>query len=339
MGLLAVTLIAIYLCWLIVEPFVQVLLWAGVLAIIANPLYRWFRRKGRGPNLSAMLTTLVVVMAVVIPLSFLALAMVRQAVGAADGLQRSVQRLLDPNSEIYQRIDQYIDLSQLRDKQFIADKLKGYTGMIAGRTLGLVGGVFGTVVHVIFVLFALYYLLRDSDRILPALRDWLPLRRDEADHVIHRTHEVISASIYGVLVIAAVQGTIGGLTFWALRLGTPLLWGVAMFLMSMVPMVGSAIIWGPAALFLLATGHWIKGIILILVGTLVIGTIDNFLRPRIVGTRTRLHELVVLFSVLGGLQVFGILGLVVGPVVVAITMSLIDVLRRANRRQPEVASS
>jgi predicted PurR-regulated permease PerM len=333
-ALLAVTALALYLCWLIVEPFVQVLLWATVLAIITHPLQRFWRRRGWGPNLGAMATTLLVVLAVLLPLTLLTLAMVRQAVGAADGLQRFAQTLLDPQSEIYRFADRYVDLDQLRDRQFLAERAKALTGTIATRTLGFVGGIFGVILHIVFVLFTLFYLVRDGDWILPAVRDSLPLERDEADLVIARTHEVISGSIYGVLVIAAIQGTLGGLAFWALGLPSPLLWGMAMFLLSMVPLVGSSLIWAPAALYLLATGAWGRGLFLIIWGAAVIGTVDNLLRPRLVGERTRLHELVVFFSVLGGLQVFGILGLVVGPVVVALTFSLIDVIRRANKRPP-----
>lgn len=145
---------------------------------------------------------------------------------------------------------------------------------------------------------------------------------------------------HGVLSIAAIQGALGGAAFWVLGLASPLLWGVVMFFMSMIPMAGAFLVWVPAAIYLLVTGHWVKALILTLWGGLVIGTIDNFLRPRLVGQKTRLHELVVLFSVLGGLKVFGVLGLVVGPVVVAITLALIDVLRQANvSEQPGGAPS
>jgi predicted PurR-regulated permease PerM len=337
LALLAATAIALYLCWLIVQPFVMVILWAAVLAIISNPLYRWLRRRHRGPNTSALITTLVVVLAVVIPLTLLAAGMLSQAKGAADGLQSAARDLLDPESNAYQFVNRYINLDQLRDREFLADKIKTFTTTIAGHTLGVVGGIVGSLLHMIFVLFTLFYLLRDSDSIVPALRDTMPLDQYEADLVIRRTQEVISASIYGIIVIAAVQGVLGGFAFWVLRLPSPLLWGVAMFLMSMVPMVGCAVIWAPAALYLMATGSWGKAIFLILWGTLVIGIVDNFLRPRLVGGRTKLHELVVFFSVLGGLQVFGILGLIVGPVLVAITLSLVDVMRRMNRPRTELA--
>jgi len=131
-----------------------------------------------------------------------------------------------------------------------------------------------------------------------------------------------------VLVISAIQGILGGIAFAFLGLPSPVMWGVVMFLFSMIPMAGAAIVWAPAAIYLFATGNIAKGVILVIWGGGVIGMIDNLLRPRLVGERTRLHELVVFFSVLGGLQVFGVLGLVVGPVVVAIGLSLLEVFKR-----------
>jgi predicted PurR-regulated permease PerM len=137
-----------------------------------------------------------------------------------------------------------------------------------------------------------------------------------------------------VLVIAVIQGVLGGLAFWVLGLPSPLLWGVVMIFLSMIPMAGAFIVWVPAAIYLAITGHWVSALILTVWGALVIGSIDNFLRPKLVGEKTRLHELLVFFSVLGGLQVFGVIGLVLGPVIVAITIALLDVLRHADGVSP-----
>ena len=146
-----------------------------------------------------------------------------------------------------------------------------------------------------------------------------------------RTREVIGATIYGVLAISVIQGTLGFLIFLVLGLPSPLLWGVVMLLMSMIPMAGAFVVWVPASLYLLLTGSYIKALLLAGWGVLVIGSIDNFLSPRLVGRRARLHELLIFFSVLGGLQVFGVLGLVLGPVLAAVTLALIEVVRQANR--------
>jgi predicted PurR-regulated permease PerM len=334
-ALLAVTAVALYVCWLLVEPFVTVLLWAGVLAIVSYPYYLRNRARGRGPSGAAAVTTLLVVLVVIIPVSLVALALVRQTGPAAEALHGSVRALLDPDSRLFALLDRYFDVEQLRDPTFLGERLQGITAVVARRTLGLVGGVIGAVVQMAFVLFTLYYLLRDADRIVLALRDALPLERAEADEVFRRTRDAINASLYGTLVIAAIQGTLGGLAFAVLGLPSPLLWGVVMFLLSLIPMAGSFVVWVPAALYLALTGQWVKAVLLTVWGGGVIGTLDNFLRPRLVGERARLHELIVFFSVLGGLHLFGVLGLVIGPVVVTVTLSLVDVLRRVHRHRIE----
>jgi predicted PurR-regulated permease PerM len=189
----------------------------------------------------------------------------------------------------------------------------------------------GVVVQMFLVVFTMFYLFRDGAALRRALDDMLPLEHTQTRDVLARTREVIGATVYGVLVIALIQGVLGAFIFWVLGLPSPLLWGVVMFFLSMIPMAGAFLVWAPAALFLAVTGFWIKALILVGWGILVVGSIDNVLSPKLVGQRTRLHELLIFFSVLGGLEVFGVLGLVLGPVVVAITLALIEMVRQANR--------
>jgi predicted PurR-regulated permease PerM len=193
----------------------------------------------------------------------------------------------------------------------------------------MVGGALSTVVQVFLVVFTLFYLFRDGDAIRHALYDVLPLERRQSRAVIDRTQEVIAASVYGKLVIAVIQAGLGGFIFWVLGLTSPLLWGVVMFLLCMIPTAGAFLVWAPAAVLLAVSGAWGKGLLLTAWGALVIGTIDNLLGPRLVGKRARLHELLIFFSVLGGLSVFGVLGIVLGPVTVALTQALFGVVRQA----------
>ena len=329
LALLAVTAIAVYLCWLMIEPFFQVIVWAAVLAIVSYPVYRRLIRWGRSPMVSAMLTTLLVVMTVVVPLTFVGLALVRELTGAVRQVPEAIEKLIDPDAPLRQWLDRYFDVGTMLDRESLGTRLKALGAVAAKETMGVVGDIFGTAFQGFFVLFTLYYLLRDAERIIAAMRRFVPLEQEETDRILRQTHEIISASLHGTLSIAAIQGALGGLSFWVLGLASPLLWGVVMFFLCMIPVAGAFVVWVPAAGYLLLTGHWIKALILALWGGGVIGTIDNVLRPRFVGQKTRMHELVVLFSVLGGLKVFGMLGIVVGPVVVAITMALIDVLRQA----------
>jgi predicted PurR-regulated permease PerM len=343
-ALVAATVVALYLCWAMLQPFIEVLLWAVVLVIVFMPVHRRVRARVGSPGWSAMLSCLLVVVVILVPLTLVTLAIVREMThiaqalqpkpGDAGATQTGLAGLLDPNSPYVGRalnwVGQYVDLEQFNSQEFIAERLKSLGGAIAGRTLGFVGGAVGFVVEIFFVIFTMYYLFRDGERMREAVYNVLPLDDRKAHEIIDRTQEVISASVYGVLVIALIQGALGGLAFWALGLPSPLLWGVVMVFLSMIPMAGAFVVWVPAAIFLVLTGHWGKAIILTAWGALVIGSVDNFLRPKLVGEKTRLHELIIFFSVLGGLQVFGVIGLVLGPVIVAITIALLDVLRQAD---------
>ncbi|HEX8071478.1 MAG TPA: AI-2E family transporter [Pyrinomonadaceae bacterium] len=332
LALWAATAAALYLCWLMLRPLAGVLAWAVVLVVVFQPVHRRVAARVRGASLAAVCTCALVVLVVLVPLGLIALALVRELTAAAQVAQQFVTAFLDPNTPLTGRafnwLSRFVDLTPYRSTDFLQQRLAGLAGAIASRTWGFLGGITGVVVEMFFVVFTMYYLFRDGERIAAALPDVLPLEREQAQHIITRTKTVIAASVNGVLVIAAIQGALGGLAFFALGLHSALVWGVVMFFLSMIPMAGAFLVWVPAALFLLATGHWVKALLLVAWGLLVIGTVDNFLRPKLVGEQTKLHELFVFFSVLGGLQVFGVLGLVLGPVVLAVTLALLDVVRQ-----------
>jgi predicted PurR-regulated permease PerM len=346
--LVVATVVALYLCWRMLQPFVEVVLWAVVLVIVFFPVHRRILKRVGSPGWSAVLSCLLVIVVILVPLTLLTFAVVNEVGNFAQMLQPkpdgtggaagAAAGLLDPNSPylgpVVRWLGQYVDLNKLDSQKFIAERLQGLSGAVAARTLGFVGGFVGFVVEVFFVIFTMYYLFRDGERLRVAAYEMVPLSDEKAREIFDRTGEVISASVYGVLVIAVIQGVLGGLAFWALGLPSPLLWGVVMIFLSMIPMLGAFLVWVPAAIYLALTGHWVSALILTVWGALFIGSVDNFLRPKLVGERTRLHELLIFFSVLGGLQVFGVIGIVLGPVIVAITIALLDVLRHADGVSP-----
>jgi predicted PurR-regulated permease PerM len=334
-ALLAATAAGLYLCWLMLLPFINVLAWAAVLVVVFYPVHRRLVERTQRPATSAMISCLLVIFVILLPLSLITLALVREFSGAAQGLQNYLSALLDPNSAVAGRLlgwlGNYIDIEQVRNPQSIQEYLQKGLGAVAQRTLGLVGGALGVVVQVFFIIFTMYYLFRDGAKIVQVLPDVLPLERTQSAEIISRTRDVISASVNGVLVIAAIQGALGAIAFFALGVPSALVWGVVMTFLSLIPMAGAFVVWIPAAIFLALTGHYVKAALLVAWGALVIGTVDNFLRPKLVGERTKLHELFIFFSVLGGLHVFGVLGLVLGPVVLAVTLALLDVMRHVDR--------
>jgi len=333
-ALLIVTAVALYLCWLMMKPFLGVLMWAAVLVIVFYPIHRRLVQRTDRPSLSALVSCALVILTILVPVALLTVAVINELSGAVQNVQAGINYLLNPNSPITGRLlgwaSRFMDVEQLRSGEYLAQQLGGVSGGLAGRTLGVIGGLLGAIVQMFFVVFTMYYLFRDGDRIFETIKNSLPLNEEQSLSIMERTKEVVGASVYGVLAIAVIQGTLGGLAFWVLGVPSAIVWGVAMTFLSMIPMLGSFLVWVPAAIYLAMTGHYVKAIMLVLWGTLVIGMIDNFLRPKLVGGRTRLHELYIFFAVLGGLQVFGVLGIVLGPVVLALAMSLIEVFRAAD---------
>jgi predicted PurR-regulated permease PerM len=322
-----------------IKPFLGVLMWAAVLVIVFYPIHRRLVQRTNKPALSALISCVLVILTILVPVALVTVAVLNEAAGAAQNVQAAINYVFDPNSPLTGRLlawaSRYIDVERLRSGEYLAQQLSGVSGGLAGQTLGFIGGVIGVIVQMFFVIFTMYYLFRDGDRIFVAIKNALPLNEDQSLAIMERTQEVVGASVYGVLAIAVIQGALGGLAFWVLGVPSAIVWGVVMTFLSMIPMLGAFLVWVPAAIYLALTGHYVKAVFLVLWGTLVIGTIDNFLRPKLVGGRTRLHELLIFFAVLGGLQVFGVLGIVLGPVVLALAMSLIEVFRAADSATAE----
>lgn len=340
-ALLVITAAAIYVCWNMLLPFIDVIAWAAVLVVVFYPVHKRIEARLNSPSWAAVVSCALVILTILLPLTFASFAVINEARDFAQRLQDNGGNLVDMNNPTIQRaldwVGQYVDVSKFQSQDFIVERVRGMSGTIANRTLGLVGGLAGAIVQVFFIIFTMYYLFRDGRNVRKSLYKLIPLSHDETHRIFVRTRDVISASVYGVVVIALIQGVLGAIGFWICGLPSILLWGVVMTLFSMIPLAGAFVVWVPAAIYLFATGSVGYGIFLTVWGAVVIGSIDNFLRPKLVGEKTRLHELLIFFSVLGGLQVFGVLGLVLGPVMLVITLALIDVLQQAEDEdgQPE----
>lgn len=324
---------ALYMCWLMLRPFVGVLLWATVFTLTFAPVHqRILARMGGRPNVSAGLATLFVMFVIGLPMALVTWAVAREIVPAIEILQTAFVDLLDPDLQqagpAMRWLGDHIDLPWARLQ--ISEQLGTMSAQIAGRTVEIVSNVLGMFIQALLVVFVMYYLFRDGKIVREALAAAIPLRNRETRAILGRVREVIGASVNGVLVIAAIQGTLGGFAFAVLGLPSAIVWGVAMVFLSLIPVAGAFVVWIPAAIYLAVTGSWIKALLLALWGVFVISLVDNFLRPRLVGKRAKLHELFIFFAVLGGLHVFGLVGLFLGPVVLAVALSLFEAFRYQN---------
>jgi predicted PurR-regulated permease PerM len=344
LALLLLTGIALYLCWGMLRPFFFVLVWASVMVIIFHPAHCWLVKKTGRASLSALLSMLIVLAAVILPLLLITTLVVTQLFQFAAMAQNAIQQLLnDParSEKIRHLLDTYrtqLHLDQVITPDKARDLIEAASQTLLQGTLNVLGGTVGMVINVFLVLFTMYYLFRDGGKFLDAMPRVLPLDERHCQRIFTLTREIIAASVNGVMVIAAVQGTLGGVMFLILGLPSPLLWGAVMTLLSTIPILGSFVVWVPAAIYLLVTGHWIKAVILTAWGLAVVGSADNLLRPKLVGKKTQMHELLIFFSVLGGLQAFGILGILLGPVVLAIALALLKSFQEEATVQNELRS-
>jgi predicted PurR-regulated permease PerM len=313
------------------RPFISVLAWAVVLVIVFYPVHQRLNDRIGRPSWSALVSCVLVVLLAVLPLTFLTMAVTEELSKAIPNLPAQISSIMNPQTSVLGRVSEWIQgrfgIDTLRSEQFMADQLQRSSQFLLGLSLSLVGNIASGIIKAFFVIFTMYYLFRDGDRIVSKLPAALPLERQQSEAIISRTRDVVSASVYGIVVIASFQGLLGGIAFWVLGIPSPLLWAVLMTFVCMIPVLGSFLVWLPLSIYLGVSGHWTKAILLMIWGALVISTIDNFLRPKWMKNQTRLHELLVFFSVLGGISVFGLLGIILGPVVLAITLGLLQTFR------------
>jgi len=337
--LLAATVFGSYLCYRLVAPFLSALVWALSLAVLFLPFQRWVESKIRRPGLTALVSVLVIGLMVVVPVTFLAQRLALQATEGAQIIEKKVEsgewrRALEAQprlAPLVDRVERRLDLP---------GTIKTLTNWLSTMAGSIVKGSVVQVVGFGLTFYLFFFFLRDRDAALQALRTWSPLTEAEMNRLVERVGDTIYATLYGTLAVSSLQGFLGGLMFWWLGLSSPFFWGVVMALLAVVPVLGAFIVWVPAVLFLAVEGALGKALILTLWGIFIVGTIDNLLRPILVGKRLRLHTVVTFMSVVGGLLLFGPAGLVLGPVVLTVTIGLFRIWRkRASAEGPASRAS
>jgi len=334
--LLLVSLTFYYL-YQIFSPFLAPIVWAILLAIAFYPLFlkleRFLKKK---KILSALAMTLLVLLVIVLPAVFLMISLAHEVVDFYYQLDEMIktgqlQSYLNRIGEVplikgaYTRLKQHIDLSQADPINFLLKNIEQISVFLFNQTSSFLKGVSTFIVGFFFTLISLYYLFKDGEHLLKKIKEIFPLPAKESQMIIDRFKAMISATLYGGILIAILQGILGGLSFWVLGISSPVFWGTMMAFLSFIPMGGTALIWGPAAILLFIQGTFLKGIILLALGILLISMVDNLLRPLLVSTRTKIHPLLLFFSVLGGIQVFGVIGIIAGPLIMTLSLTLIEI--------------
>jgi predicted PurR-regulated permease PerM len=314
--------------WLI-RSFMQPIFWAVALGIVVYPLHARLKRRLRGrESLAALVSVVGVVIVVILPLIGLGAAVAQEGAALYERLQSGGLGVEGLYSRVQQSVPQIASLIERVgvDPARIGEQLQSAavtaSRYIAERALSIGQDTLRGTLFFFLMLYLLFFFLRDGPRMLDALVRALPLGDDRERHLIARFAEVSRATIKGTLVVGIVQGAVGGGMFAVLGLAAPVLWGTVMALLSILPVVGTALVWLPAAIFLIASGKLISGVLLIGVGAIVIGSIDNVLRPILVGRDTRMPDYLILLSTLGGLAAFGLAGIIIGPTIAALFLSV-----------------
>lgn len=328
---IAAAVMIAYLCFLVLQPFLNVLAWSTLLAITFYPVHQELYRATKMPSFSALVTSLLVVVAILIPIAFAVGVAIDQFLALRLRFDEVIKEggvsTFEPVRSGFESVADWLGLDTTEATDWLRQHVNAIAGLTAEYSLRLAANITGFVMSFIFTIFAMFLLFRDGERIVDRIADLLPFDHARNLAILTRIRDVIYGGVYGVIVIALIQGILLGGTFWALGIPSAALWGTLTVLTSVLPIFGAAAVWVPGVIYLAIAGEWIKAIALAAIGTFVISAVDNFVRPRLVGERVGISELVMFFSLLGGLQVFGLLGIILGPVVFAVAASILEVLR------------
>ncbi len=317
---------AVGVCLWIVAPFVAGMTWAVVLAIVTQPVYRWIAARLRRPTLAATVTLILVSLSIVVPSMMVMLSAGNHVLilmrNAQTGASEANLRLFVASHPALSG-----GLKYVMDNVDMDVATQRAAGEVAGQVASVLGKSISAFTQVIVMLFLLFFLYRDSDAALAAMRRMIPLRADETDFLLTRVELAVRALVLGRFAVAALQGLLAGIAYALLGVGAATLLGALTMLFALVPAVGAFVVWLPVVGYLFAIHHWVQALILLGAGSLVISTLDNVLYPILVGSRLQLHSAPIFLAMLGGVVLFGVSGLILGPIAFSVTETLLQIWR------------
>jgi predicted PurR-regulated permease PerM len=326
-----------YFTYRIMSPFFGAIAWAIVVTIIFYPAYAFISRYVRLKPLASFLTIVIILVVILGPFAYLTSILVNELQLIAsrinadrfDELQAFVTRL--ESYPIVQKMISYSGFGEFTSQQAIGDNVRKIGKILVGALSLHIPDILSVVGNFVFMIFTTYFLLKDGPGFVSKAREYMPFSEPQKERLATQIKDMIVSTVYGGVLIAIIQGTLGGFAFYFLGIDSPVMWGVAMSVMSFVPLLGTFIIWGPTSVYLAMQGEYINGLVLFLFGVLVISMVDNILKPIIIGSRTKMPTIVILFSVLGGIKLFGVIGLITGPLVTAVFLSVFEIFSHLER--------
>ncbi len=339
--------ITLYLNYLILKPFLSPILLGLVFSIVFYPAYLKLLEFTKGRKAIASLgVCLLVTIIIIIPLAFLTKSIANEVISLYERIDIALQAgsykdifpfLSDKTLQnIYQKINRHLEVFQINIKDILLNTLKENSSYTVHVMTDAIMNLTLFFIDLLIMLFTMYYLFKDSNIIASEIKGLIPLSENQKERIFSRFKDIIYATIYGTLVAGAAQGFLGGLAFWAVGISSPVIWGVVMGLLAIFPMFGAFLIWLPAAIILFVQGDYANGIILFLWGSLVISMVDNLIWPWLVSGRAMLHPLAAFFGFLGGIIVFGPIGLFVGPFLMAVLLVLMDIIKESGEMECQI---
>ncbi len=333
----ALAALVLYFTYILIAPFFIPLAWAAVLSILFRPLYRRLLVKLQKPGLTSLTICLLIIVLIIGPITYVGLALVEEVADAvsrvndlyATGeLQRILHVKLPWLESVKQNLASYFDVSKVDINELAKDVIDKIGRLVVNKTTTVLTNITQGVLYFLMMIFATYYLVKDGHHVVAKVRRLIPLPPEQTDTAFHRLRDVIYATMYSGVLIAFLQGALGGLLFYLFGIPSALFWGAIMAFLSILPFLGPFIVYIPAGLILILGGSYIKGGAIIVIGTLVVSSVDNVLRPYLMSGKTAMHPLILFFAIAGGVAVFGLLGIVVGPLVAAAFQTLLEVLEQ-----------
>lgn len=341
-AVLLVFLIVLYYVYRVLEPFLPALVWAAILATVFHPLYASLARRLRHPRGASALTCVFVTVVIVLPALFIILMLAKESVAAYKALEEHMAGGAPPSVSALQKTSAYqwflAKLSSLGmpepDLGAVATKGIGLvSGFLVGRSARIFSGITHSVINFFVMLFGLYYLLLRGPHIIRELRELSFLRPEYEDRIIEEFRTIAVATFGGSLAAATIHGAVDGLIFLIFGLPSPLLWGAVMAVLSLVPVIGTALVWAPLVIYYILKGEVVRGILMLVISSGAVAIIDNVIKPVLIRRGTELDSIWVLLSVLGGIWFFGFMGLFLGPFLVAILLVMVEIFKGEFRQE------
>lgn len=327
-----ITGLLLYICWLMLAPFISILLWSVIIVIIFYPLYKKLFTKTNIHSLSAVITIIISLVIFIIPVFGVLASAVNELTGISGTSIDEIKKILSDLqngrfSFIYNYLNNFIRIEEFLKPEDIKGLISNIRDLLLSASISFIEGAFGMLIGITLSVFSMFYLFRDGEKIVKNIPDIIPMEKSQSVELIRETSALINATIRGTLFIAVLQGTLAGLIFWIMGIPSFILLGILAMIFSVIPTGGTAFVTVPVIIVLLLSGDYAKAAIITAYAAIVIGMIDNFLLPKLIKQKVKMNELFVFFSVIGGIQLFGLLGLFVGPIILAIALGFFKVFR------------